>query len=589
MKLSQLILSGFRCYRNVTFDLGGPHVLFSGVNGSGKTSVREAIRWVLTGHCANTDGKGAGAEVLIPTKARVAEASVVIDGIGKITRTYAEKGGGSFSVEGFTGSSSIQQQALYTKLNTQASFLDAVLSTDVFLDLGHAEAKSLVLGLLDVKIDVVTGPNDPIPSYTLDELDVHFKQAFEDRKLAKRDLANWVVPPKPEGNVPPEDAITAQLTKLRTQMGTLQQAIGKTLGSRTALQAELERVVMVQPAEDHDYGSEIQTLEAQIVAAEAVIPVEPAKGDPQRLAFLRNRAEAIAAVPDGDTCVVHPDIPCATAVSHFHRVHKAIQSEIAALEQAERKKAPTALQSPLMGLRAQLRTLQAKHAAQSAQQAAFQKAQEREHQIQQELAGLPNTDAQELDLAALQTRIAKGEAFLKDARAHWAALAAHEKTIGEKIRRQAEVDRLEALVEVLGPNGARVPALKEAMGRFESAVNPYVKPFEWTLSFSVDPWEVRANGRPVETYSRSEQYRIGIALQLGIAQLSGLRFACVDEIDMLDLENRALVTKMLLVAELDQILVLGTREPSQALPKGCTAFRLSKKDEHTVVAERSAA
>ena len=192
------------------------------------------------------------------------------------------------------------------------------------------------------------------------------------------------------------------------------------------------------------------------------------------------------------------------------------------------------------------------------------------------------------ELAAEQERIAKGERLLQDARAHWQAVEAYDKAKAARTAQEAEVSRLEALVEQLGPKGARVPALAKAIGEFEAAVNPYVEPFGWTLTFSVDPWTVFANKRPVETYSRSERYRIGIALQMGIARLSGLSFAVIDEVDMLDAENRGALTKMLVSAPLDQIFILGTREPSQALRpiEGVIAYRLVNDEGTTEVAER---
>lgn len=597
MKLTSLTLGAFRSHKNVEFDLG-PRVLFAGTNGTGKTTVRESIKWCLTGHCEGTDGKGAGAEVLIPWEGKSAEVSCVLDGIGTVSRKFSEKTGGSFSVEGFTGSSQIQQGALYAKLNTSAAFLDAVLSTETFLLLGHAEAKALVLSLLDVKIevpDVVTPQSDGTvlvrsKVYTLDELDAAYKQAFEDRTVAKRQVVNWIVPVKPEGQKPTEEAIEGQLVKLRTQMGTLRQEIGTTIGKRTALNAELERVLLVSPVEEEDdLDAEIATLESDIAALEVTAPMEPAKGDPQRLAFLRSKAQALETHHPGKGCVLDAGVSCHTARESFLKAAGTLQVECEALDKAVKAKAPTAFQSPLMTLRGELREVQDRQRTLQAGLLAFQQAEAREKEIVTELATLPKTEAQELDMSVLEGRIQKGETFLKSARAYWTAFQAHEKAAKEMEFRKAEVARLETLVEVLGPKGARVAALATAMDRFEAAVNPYVQPFGWKISFSVEPWEVRANDRPVDTYSRSEQYRIGIALQIGIAHLSGLNMAIVDEVDMLDLENRALVTKMILKANLDQVIVLGTREPTQALPNGLTAFRLEKKDERTVIAERSAA
>ncbi len=217
-------------------------------------------------------------------------------------------------------------------------------------------------------------------------------------------------------------------------------------------------------------------------------------------------------------------------------------------------------------------------------------------QIRQELDALPEVPDQDSEISTLEGRIAKGKELLVKARTHWTLLDQYETALKRQQKAKADVDELERLVELLGPKGARVAALSEAMGKFEAAINPYLAAFGWTVTFSVDPWDVLASSggaiggesmRPVETYSRSERFRIGIALQLAIAQLSGLNFAIVDETDMLDAANRAIVTKMLLTAPLEQVLILGTRETKVELPKvpGVLAYRLVTQDGRTAIAE----
>lgn len=271
MKLTHLDLTAFRSFRGVSLPLDQSRVLIAGLNGAGKTSVADAIAWGLTGRCRGTDGRGAGAEVLIPNGTKTAEVAVTIDGIGRVARSYAEHGGGAFSVDVFTGTSQIQQQALYIKLATTLEFLSAVLDTSVFLDLNHVEAKAMVLSLLGVKIPVGE------KSYTLDELDLHYKQAFEDRKLAKKTLAQCLPPEKPSAvQMPTTQAIDAQLTKLRTQMGELRQTVGATSGRKAALEAELARLHPVAiEAVGEDLTNQIDGLQAKMASLEAAaVPVQ---------------------------------------------------------------------------------------------------------------------------------------------------------------------------------------------------------------------------------------------------------------------------------------------------------------------------
>ncbi len=589
MILTHLTLTSFRSAHNVELQFGAPRVLLAGLNGSGKTSIRDAIQWTLLGYCRGTDGKGAGAEVLIPTGNgfKAAEVELGIAGIGKVRRTYAVSGGGAFSVEGFTGTSQVQQQGLLMKLNTTPAFLAAVLDSEVFLDLTHAEAKALVLSLLCVTIPITE--DGKTKAYTLDELDVRYKQAFEDRKIAKRLFMQAVLPAKPEAaQIPSLEAIDAQLHKLREALGVAQQRIGATVARRRLLttQREQQTVTDIGP----DQGEAIAALEAELAQMEEQVvpaPAEPTPGDPTRARFLRSRLEAIRAyLPGRAGCVLDSRIDCKTPDKQFQMAAGAIEKEMAALEPS----APVRpVESPLTALRKRLAELQAQQQYRETVLQRQAEEQTKHEAIEAELATLPDTAHQEAEIAEFQKRIGNGEALRQRAQTYWAQQATYTKAVEQRQRLEADVKRLEDLCEQLGPNGARAQALSTAMSVFEQAVNAYLLPFGWTLSFSIEPWDVLANGRPVETYSRSERYRIGIGLQLAIAQLSGLNFAVVDEIDMLDVGNRGILSKMLMEAKLDQILILGTREPAQTLPKvkGTLAYRLRSEKGRTVVAERS--
>ncbi len=591
MKLTTISLDGFRSYKGLTIDLSAPRLLFAGLNGSGKSGLLNAIRWALTGRCEGTDGRGAGAEVLIPVGEKAADVSVTIDGIGRVHRTYAEKGGSAFSVQGFTGTSQIQQQALYIKLGTTPEFLDAVLSPDVFLNLGHAEAKALVLSLLNVRIPVDGS------DVTLDELDVLYKQAFEDRKVAKKVLAGHVVPEAPmAANMPSLALIDAQLAKLRGEESALRQQIGEAVGKRQALQAELTKVSQpVHSLVTEDLSAEIATAEATLRELEASIAppthaAPPAKSDPQRLQFLRSTVQILQNHVPTKGCVIDSEVPCKTAAKAFSDRLATLNQELRAMDPKDQNASQAPMESPLTAARRRLESLRQQQAQREQAMRVNHERAARAAVLEAELAALPQTADQEAAIKTLQARIWTGEDLLKNARAYLAAVEATQTAESKRITLAAEVASLEHRVELLGPNGVRVKALADALGTFTAAVNPYLKPFGWKIGFSLDPWTVLANNRPVETYSRSERYRIGIALQLGIAQMSGLNFAVVDEIDMLDVTNRAAVTKMLLQAPLDQILIMGTREESQALPKipNVLCYRLSRESGTTAVLERVA-
>lgn len=586
MKLTRLDLASFRSYRKVSLDLNAPRILIAGLNGSGKTGIKNALRWALTGHCDGTDARGAGAEVLIPTGEDYAEVTATIAAIGKAQRIF-NGSASNFGVDTFTGSSQIQQQALYIKLGTTPEFLDAVLDTDAFLRLNHVEGKALVLSLLGVKIQVGD------QAYTLDQLDAKYRQAFEERKHAKKLLAGILLPTAPAAEkMPTVEAIEAQLKTLRASLGDLRQTVGATHAKRE----ELQRALKQQPVVDgEDLTASITDLEAQIAALEARVieaPAPPAATDTSgQVRALSDKERALSIHDPRLGCVLDCKVPCTTPQTAFRRRAEEVTAVLQELRSRLPQTPQASQENPLTAARRRLDDLKASQREYESQMKAAHDWNQRRETMRQELDGLPSTEAQDAEIATLQGRITKGETLLAAARAHWQALADYQKAIERKAAAEQEVVRLEQLVEDLGPKGARVTALGDAMGKFEAAVNPYVQPFGWTIRFSVDPWDVLANDRPVETYSRSERYRIGIALQLGIAQLSGLNFAVIDEVDMLDVANRKAVSAMLMKAPLEQILILGTRETSQELKpmKGVIAYRLVSENGVTTIAEQVAA
>lgn len=581
MKLTRIGLDAFRSYVGVEFPTAAPLVYFAGRNAAGKTSIREAVKWALTGRCALTDGKGAGAEGLAPvTAGGLVQVSLDVDGLGKLARRL----GPGLSVDGWTGTSSVQQTALYDQLAVSPAFLDAVLDSGSYLALGHSDAKALVLSLLDVKLQLA----DTV--YTLPQWDAMYERAFADRRVAKQRLKDFRMPAAvTTAPMPTLAQVDAQLTRLRGELDAITREVGSTAGQRQVLlrqQADAKvRETHRGPLSYEEVLAQLSSLTRQLPdvsddpplkvgAAVAQISLE------QTIARLMNHQPK-------NGCVIDCEVECKTAKLQFTKRAKDIRADLEAVPESESTPARAVAGMPW----AELNQLQNEQAAYERVQRINAEREATYDRVTKELAALPDTAAQEQQIAVLKDRIAKGETVRQNAVSHWHAVDAMTRAEQERQTLQAEVNRLEELVATLGPNGARVQALADSLGRFAYAVNQFTAPFGWTVAFSAEPWAVTVNDREVQTYSRSEQFRIGIAVQLAIAHLSGLSFAIVDELDMLDVQNRQLMSKLLMAAGLDQVIVLATLEPGQKLPamSGVLAYRLAIDQTRTVIAERSAA
>jgi len=188
-----------------------------------------------------------------------------------------------------------------------------------------------------------------------------------------------------------------------------------------------------------------------------------------------------------------------------------------------------------------------------------------------ELAALENSsvepggiDPEEID--RLQERIARGREILRQLE-----IAEHERRQADQLQKdlqslQEEVEVLEYLVKALGPDGIRKNLLGGRLAGFTDQLNSRLAACtegRYRLAWQGDFTPViEQNGYslPMKLLSKSEQLRVGVAFQAAVAQLAGLRFLAVDEVDVLDQDNRDLLTGSLLdmLDEFDQIMVFCT-------------------------------
>lgn len=570
MRLTALTLTSFRSYTETTLTLDAPRVLFAGVNGAGKSTIREAVRWLLTGHCAVTDARGVGADLLAPAGSRFVQVAATGLPFETLTRTR-NNGIHELRVADLTGEPTYQQQALFDRIGALPAAVEAVLDTEHFLRLHHADAKALVLALLNVQIPLGE------ETLTLDAIEARYQQAFDARKVAKKQLQTHLLPPKPTEEFPTLDDIQAQLAKLRDELAAVQTGAGALLGKREVLEARLRAATVRADVPDR------AALRVALEAAQSVatVPAPVGAGHRARFVALTQKQTTLTAFNPKAGCVLDTDMECPLTKRSLNKRLREIAIEIEALPPTVRE---PVVETPSRD--AEIHRLERALEA-AAASAAYNARQEAEEAVlTAELASLGELDPAAADaLQTLQARITKGEMVLGRATAHWRSVAAYEAAVAKRAALQAEVDRLEELVKVLGPNGVRLQALAAALGDFTARINAYLAAYGWEIAFEVDPWTVLVNHRPVQTYSESEQFRIGLGVQLALAALSGLSFAIVDRLDMLDVANRALATQMILQAPVEQVIILSTREPSQDLPKGpgLIAYRLGKQGGQTIV------
>ncbi|HHW05890.1 MAG TPA: hypothetical protein GXX32_08345, partial [Methanothermobacter sp.] len=214
--------------------------------------------------------------------------------------------------------------------------------------------------------------------------------------------------------------------------------------------------------------------------------------------------------------------------------------------------------------------------------------------LEQERDNLPHIDVNgdtEKELEHITGLIAAGEKELQQF-AEAEALARKKAGLCTDVETlAAEVADLEVLVKALGPDGLRRDMLYGILEGFVSRVNDRLGRLTegaYKVSLGGDMSILcRANGGPVlplRLLSRSEQLRVGIAISDALSAAAGLKFLAIDEADVLEQDNRDLLSGMLLelAEEYDQVLVFSTLGNVQPANPGLPGVKMFWLEEGAV-------
>ena len=145
----------------------------------------------------------------------------------------------------------------------------------------------------------------------------------------------------------------------------------------------------------------------------------------------------------------------------------------------------------------------------------------------------------------LEGRIKTGEDRLVEIRTYLQSRRLYERQLGQVETVGAKVAMLERLCDALGPKGKVRTEIAAAGGvDFAAAVNEVAVPLGLNVTIEPEPFRILARGRDASLLSTSQQLRLGFALQLAIARITGLGFVCVDNLDWVDKAGRATISKI---------------------------------------------
>lgn len=102
----------------------------------------------------------------------------------------------------------------------------------------------------------------------------------------------------------------------------------------------------------------------------------------------------------------------------------------------------------------------------------------------------------------------------------------------------AKVEQIARLVEILAPTGLRQAAMSEAIGTLNADLADICQDGDWPVVQVEPDARVTVGGRPFALVAVSEQFRAQVALQVAIAERDGSDALVIDAADILDRKGR---------------------------------------------------
>lgn len=599
MRLTRVQVTNFGCYEDRVFDLTRPKTFLLGLNNSGKSTVLDAIRWLLLGRCAGLDRAGRGiAEALVrqgtpDDQPMTVAANIVLgDKSYLLTRTWAH-GSTTFSVGGphaFAGPSEGQYQGWLSILGISEAALEATLDAETFLTANHADAKGLLLGVLAASVTVPT-TGEVIP---VEEADRRYTAAYEARTSLGRSLKALPAAIEPSEPVGDLDGVKAKVQALEVERLKLTEARGEATGLSERAWAEFDQLEKDQTRLKARRAGLVKDIPAEVLATlqASIERVEEASGEATkhvielerqfemareasetlgRPQLTAERLDEIAQHDPKKGCVYSSEIECKTS-----------QTQFVIFVKKARKGEPIAATPKLATLLPALDDARKQEVALDKLRLKYVEAQQGLQVIDEDLdsiisrldelaptlpeRGIPDGIKKlDADIAALTERIEKGKALTLKKQLLATAWKTYETAVTTRAEIKAQHEQAEADVKIYGPAGIRLKALQEAVGTFEAGVNKTLVIFGYEFAVSADPWGVLVNGRPLARLSKSERLRVGMAFQIAMAKHTGLDVTLIDSVDWLLKDQRRALMKALGTAGLGQVILAKAQEPGDEM------------------------
>lgn len=580
MKLHSIHIDNFLGARTIDLPVVEPINLIAGMNGAGKSSIKDAISLALTADLCRVSKKGDAAElisegassarVLVQTAERDFE--VTISKAGKITDSAA-------GTEPHAALPFVLDPARFARLTDteRRTMLFGLLGIETsHKAIGERMARK---GLDEQKIAAVL----PLLRSGFAAGERHAKElASQARGAWKAVTGETYGDKKAEGWQPAAvdvagdaaakaDNAESRARDIAGQISAMQQALGAARAATQAAQqhaAKIERlreqVAMIDRIKARITTAEenLANCRAQLATAGGEDPKAPGSYLMRGLAGTLSDAVEIVQVAHeaGHIDAAGLLTRAATHLAEYRKLHGDPNAE---------SMDPARIEDIRRGLHvAESGAANARRDLATAEAAAAELI-----NLEKAAPEAPKTSDIESRIAEAQRQHAEWQADARKYRDLAGAAERHAQQAASAATHHADVQQWSAIADALSPNGIQAEMIAEALDPLIARLAEHAALAQWQPPRIGADMGITVGGRQYGLLSESERWRADALIALTIAQLSCLRFVVLDRLDVLDATGRedALfwLSDVAAAGQIDTAIVLATLKtapPAQALP-----------------------
>ena len=216
---------------------------------------------------------------------------------------------------------------------------------------------------------------------------------------------------------------------------------------------------------------------------------------------------------------------------------------------------------------------------------AIQQAEQAQRDLDAHLADKPEADQAKLErtngkLDELRQQLAKQQARRDALTERFELLANAEKITATATAKHAEILQWQAIADALSPAGIPSKLLEKALAPVNTALQTMAGMTGWSQAAISQEMALTYGGRDYALCSESAKWRFDVMISLVIAQLSALKFAVIDRLDVLSLKHRpklaGLLLKLTELGNLDSVVLCGTMKAAPQMPAGFQSLWIDK-------------